>query len=96
MNIQINILMNKIAFVFVILTLAGSAHSETYDYFDPSVNAYSIVKKTLVGDEYLAIVHGFSDNRTTCYEIIEEYNKRLGLSIITGKYDCVPAKKRKL
>lgn len=48
---------------------------------------YAIMKN---GTDHLITIHGYSDDRAVCLQIIEPYNKDSSLSVFPGTYSCVP------
>jgi hypothetical protein len=51
-------------------------------------NAVALKKRSLGSVAYLATIHGFSNNRSVCEELITPYNKDPSLSVIPGEYFC--------
>jgi len=50
--------------------------------------AYAVVKTGVGGDAWLATVHGFPDNSSVCWELIEPYRNDPSLSDLPGEYTC--------
>jgi hypothetical protein len=51
---------------------------------------YAIMKN---GTDHLATIHGYMNDRETCLQLIEPYNKNPSLSLLPGTYTCVALNK---
>ena len=41
-------------------------------------------------DDYLLTIHGYEDDCGTCEQLIRPYNENPNLSVMPGRYSCVP------
>jgi hypothetical protein len=53
---------------------------------------YAVMKN---GTDHLITIHGYDDDLGVCLKLIEPYNNDLSLSVLPGKYTCVPLNKYK-
>lgn len=48
---------------------------------------YAVMKN---GTDHLLTIHGYADDLDVCLRLIEPYNRDQSLSVVQGKYTCVP------
>ena len=51
---------------------------------------YAVMKN---GTDHLLTIHGYTNDLETCLQLIEPYNPHSSMSVVPGKYTCVPLNK---